>query len=88
MLRRVAGGGRVWKCTDGWFHCAMGADSFLRHPNGMWNKETMLELGEVISMVKGHGEYTELFGPERDAIITECCAAMNLDPKTGEPINK
>lgn len=30
----------------------------------------------------------ELHGAVRDAIIAECCAAMKLDLKTGEPINK
>ena len=79
---------RAWKCIDGWLRCNVGANSFMRHPHKKWVRQTLFDAGGVVQLITGNSDYTELDGPERDAIIAECCAAMNLDPMTGEPLHE
>ena len=78
---------RAWKRIDGWLRCNVGANSFMRHPHMAWVREPLFDAGGVVRLMTGNINYTELHGPERDAIIAECCAAMKLDPKTGEPLH-
>ena len=74
----VATGARVWRCIDGWLRCNIGAESFMRRPDKRWERETLLDALKVVWLMTGNSEYTELHGPERDAIIEECRKAMGI----------
>ena len=69
---------RAWKCIDGWLRCNVGAKSFMRPPDKRWALETILDAGEVVQLMTGNINYTELDGPERDAILAECRKAMGI----------
>ena len=72
----ATGGGRVWRNAYGVVRTEVGGNHFLKAP--AWGVAPYAPDARHLEV----NEYTELFGTERDAILSECRKAMGLDTST------